>query len=298
MTDKSPNALPTAWLRMNHKQPPQMTQYLYAAYGSNLLLDQMGKRCPQADIVGAGRLRGARLIFSRVASIVQDENNDVLLGVYSLNARDIDALDRYEGLGRSYDRVLITPEMDGMAVRCFTYIKRTNHPEPPSDKYFAKIVKGFKDWRFPDRRLYRALERCKREALRDGFGRKQQASFYDRWEPMKGAPTKTSPSIVTTTIDHVEWGLRKSDKKLCFRFVANPEQWYLDISTKMDERSGLVRGLKLASNPPIAEVPASEVVDQHAKHGMNDDGDTFTNSLGQIFHKKNGVWVRDRSQEN
>ena len=225
----------------------------------------------------------------------------MLLGIYKLSAHDIEALDRFEGLGRSYDRILVTPEVNGMAMRCFTYVKRNSDPEPPTEKYFQRIVRGFKDWRFPDRRLYRALDRSKRDQLRDTLGRKQQASFYSRWEPTgTNAPNK-NPQIITTSVDQIEWGKRKRDNKLCFRFPSSPYQWYLDISSKADEKSGLVRGLKLEIKTDVGEVPPSMVLDQSVDnplHGMSDDGNTFTNSLGQTFRKKNGVWIREKSQEN
>lgn len=36
---------------------------LYIAYGSNLNLPQMAKRCPTAEVVGASRLKNYELLF-------------------------------------------------------------------------------------------------------------------------------------------------------------------------------------------------------------------------------------------
>ena len=122
----SEHTLPMTWLRMTHKSPDHMTRYLYAAYGSNLALEQMASRCPGADIVGGGLLRNARLVFAKYLGIVADDSATVPIGVFKLTAAEIVALDRYEGLGRSYDRILVTVECNGQAVRCFTYLKRDN----------------------------------------------------------------------------------------------------------------------------------------------------------------------------
>ena len=177
MTD----TLPVRWLNVSHHSAAHIAaRYPYAGYGSNLWLQQMAERCPQAEIIHRGRLRGARLAFSRVATIIADENVDTLVGVYQLSATDIEALDKKEGLGRVYDRYLVTPEVDGNAVRCFTYIKRDATPRAPSDEYFAKLTAGFRDWGFPDRRLRRARERATKD---EAALPKPKPAQGNRWEP-------------------------------------------------------------------------------------------------------------------
>jgi hypothetical protein len=132
---------------------------LYAAYGSNLMLDQIVQRCPDVHMAAAGRILDYRLIFARVASIEAHEGSTTLVGLYNLSASDITTLDKREGLGRTYDRYLITPiTNDGRAIRCFTYIKRHNLLEPPSEDYYQRLSAGFRDWRFDDRRLRHARD--------------------------------------------------------------------------------------------------------------------------------------------
>src|SRR5580765_3557348 len=84
----SEHTLPMAWLRMTHKSPDHMARYLYAAYGSNLALEQMTRRCPGADIVGGGLLRNARLVFAKYLGIVADDSATVPIGVFKLTAAD------------------------------------------------------------------------------------------------------------------------------------------------------------------------------------------------------------------
>ena len=46
-----------------------MASKLYVAYGSNLNLEQMARRCPKAKVVGIGNLKDYQLTFRRVATI-------------------------------------------------------------------------------------------------------------------------------------------------------------------------------------------------------------------------------------
>jgi len=157
------SALPMAWVRVSHKSPDHIAaRYLYAGYGSNLNLDQMTRRCPGVDIVGAGLLRDARLVFAYHLGIVPDKDSTTLVGVFKVTAADVAALDRYEALGRNYERILVTVECNGQAVRCFTYLKRDNALEAPTDSYYATCLEGFNNWDFDSRRLRHAREQARK----------------------------------------------------------------------------------------------------------------------------------------
>ena len=47
---------------------------LYAAYGSNINLEQMAYRCPNSKVAGTAMLKGYELEFRGVATIVPKEN--------------------------------------------------------------------------------------------------------------------------------------------------------------------------------------------------------------------------------
>lgn len=54
----------------------------YLAYGSNLDMERMGKRCPYAVVVGTTEIKGYRLLFKKsktgcYATIEQDANESV-----------------------------------------------------------------------------------------------------------------------------------------------------------------------------------------------------------------------------
>ena len=79
----------------------------YLAYGSNLDMERMGKRCPYAVVVGTTEIKGYRLLFKKsktgcYATIEQDANESVPAVVWKLSEYDELLLDRYEGCPRYY----------------------------------------------------------------------------------------------------------------------------------------------------------------------------------------------------
>jgi hypothetical protein len=167
--------IPTRWVKVTHHSPAHIAaRYPYAGYGSNLALCQMQARCSDAEIVGAGTLPRPRLAFAHYATIIEDAAADCQVGVYRLSPRDVEALDRREGLGRSYHRYLVTVLIDGVETRCFTYVKIDAEIRPPLDAYYRIIEEGYRDWNFDSadlraarsRAVKTARQRVRREAAR------------------------------------------------------------------------------------------------------------------------------------
>lgn len=264
MTDE----IKTTVLKINHHNAAHVAaRWPYAAYGSNLSFEQMSERCPKAEVMVAGRILDHRLDFARFATITHDLSSTVPVGIYTMTQSDVETMDRREGLGRSYDRYLITPITDdGRAMRCFTYIKRDTVLQPPSDEYFHRLVRGYADWHFEDRRLRHARARSvkswqddapRREA--DAKRREQQRQWVPenpwraprRREPMPDVQDyATVQSLVTgrelkvprfSTAAHlsVEWGARGD---VMFWRVKGSRTWYRDITKPVDLQCGLVRG--------------------------------------------------------
>ena len=80
-----------------------MKNRLYIAYGSNLNLEQMKRRCPTAEVMGKTILRGWSLWFrgsrhSAVATIERKRGGKVPVLVWKIQPRDEASLDRYEGV--------------------------------------------------------------------------------------------------------------------------------------------------------------------------------------------------------
>lgn len=81
----------------------------YAAYGSNLNLEQMKWRCPDAKVIGTAVIEGYELLFkgSKTGSyltIEPDVKNQVPVGIFEVSKADENSLDRYEGFPPSITR--------------------------------------------------------------------------------------------------------------------------------------------------------------------------------------------------
>lgn len=79
----------------------------YIAYGSNLNLRQMARRCPTATVVGTGWVHNYQLTFRGVATIVPKENSSVPVGIWEIDEAAEQALDRYEGYPHLYRKETI-----------------------------------------------------------------------------------------------------------------------------------------------------------------------------------------------
>jgi len=281
-------------LKINHHSPQHCAErWPYAAYGSNLLHAQIIERCPHVGIEAVGTILQHKLVFARVATIVADTNSTVPVGLYRLSASDIATLDRREGLGRSYDRYLITPiTEDGRALRCFTYIKRDSMLEPPTPEYYARIQQGYREWMLDDRRLRharaaaeRAWQDPKHRAEVERHHRQSKAVWGvidtkprtvmqaihrtvarkpSKDERLKFEEDQRVPRYAMASHQNVEWG--KRGEELFWR-VRGTRTWYRDTSEAKDIQSGIVRG-EFEKTLPGAS--AFKVVDGNTKGVRHD----------------------------
>jgi gamma-glutamylcyclotransferase (GGCT)/AIG2-like uncharacterized protein YtfP len=136
---------------------------LYLAYGSNLSIEQMSRRCPQADPVSSYELQNWKLVFRGVADIVPSEGDAVQGGLWKITPQCEEYLDRYEGYRDDgtgmYRKVVLTINNlpDGEAQVMF-YVMNSTGIYPPSSHYFAGIKDGYHDFGLPVRPLIVALE--------------------------------------------------------------------------------------------------------------------------------------------
>lgn len=80
---------------------------IYLAYGSNMSLEQMFHRCPGAEPVGKGYVKGWRLMFKgscsgNYATIEPDPETEVPVVVWAITEADEKRLDRFEGFPSFY----------------------------------------------------------------------------------------------------------------------------------------------------------------------------------------------------
>ena len=99
-----------------------MQKTYYLAYGSNLHVAQMQRRCPGAKAIGTAWLDGYRLAFrgsktGAYLTIVPDSKARTPVGVWEINAEHERALDRYEGYPIFYYKQRYAVEVSPMPGR-------------------------------------------------------------------------------------------------------------------------------------------------------------------------------------
>lgn len=131
---------------------PKANRRYYFAYGSNCNLEQMARRCPKAEKVGAVTLDGYKLTFNGkrtgagVASIKYKKGSTVYGLLWEITPDCEASLDRYEGFPYLYNKKIVTVQTaDGTAVEAMVYIMTPAYNEPafPSQGYYEGILKGF-----------------------------------------------------------------------------------------------------------------------------------------------------------
>ena len=143
----------------------------YLAYGSNLSIERMRSRCPDAEAIGRAMIPGYRLLFKKsqsgfYATIEQDANCAVPVLAYLISDYDEALLDRCEGYPRHYyKRYFQLPivRLDtGKRMKekkpCMAYVMHEERQlgEPGMD-YFQLLDDGYATWGFDTTLLDKAL---------------------------------------------------------------------------------------------------------------------------------------------
>ena len=136
----------------------EKTTKLYIAYGSNLNLGQMARRCPTAKVKGTAMLKGWQLTFKGVATIDKNADAETPVGVWEIQPSDEAALDRYEGYPHLYRKEETEIEVRGEKLKAMVYIMNTGTPSLPSQGYFETISEGYEDVGLDKTYLNEALE--------------------------------------------------------------------------------------------------------------------------------------------
>ena len=128
----------------------QSTKKIYLAYGSNLNVGQMGKRCPSAKVLGAGELKNYEILFrgannNAVATIEPKEGANVPVVLWEITKSDEKSLDRYEGWPFMYRKEKVNVELDGKLVETMAYImnEKGKMLGKPSSTYYNTIMEGY-----------------------------------------------------------------------------------------------------------------------------------------------------------
>ena len=142
-----------------------MEEKLYFAYGSNINLEQMELRCPNAQVVGPVTLNDYELQFRGYgfATIAPRKGNVVHGLLWKLTPACEQALNRYEGYPRHYTQESVTVQTaDGSKISVMAYIMAepmSREPALPSPEYYRTIQQGFEANRIPADSLKEAWDR-------------------------------------------------------------------------------------------------------------------------------------------
>lgn len=141
-----------------------MENKLYIAYGSNLNLPQMEKRCPAAKVLGTSDIKDYALVFrggryGAVATIEPCEGSSVPVLLWEITPEDEKALDVYEGYPSFYGKETMDLLLDGRTVPAMVYVMTPGHRLGyPSDIYYNTIHDGYKTAGFDTDILEQALD--------------------------------------------------------------------------------------------------------------------------------------------
>jgi hypothetical protein len=131
---------------------------IYLAYGSNLNIVQMARRCPNAKVLGAAELEDYKLVFRGVADIVPEKGAKTPVGLWSITPTDEKALDVYEGFPRMYGKQIVKVRFAGRMWRVMVYTMNNAHYiQQPSTHYFQTILEGYDDFGLDIASLAQAL---------------------------------------------------------------------------------------------------------------------------------------------
>ena len=143
----------------------------YLAYGSNLSVEQMLCRCPDAVYVGTAEVEDYRLLFKGSQSgsyltIEPKKGRSVPVVVWKVSYNGEEALDVYEGYPRFYHKqemdVDVKSLIDGKPigmVRAFVYMMDPKRPlGQPTQNYYRICAEGYDRFDFDPKILERAYK--------------------------------------------------------------------------------------------------------------------------------------------
>ena len=146
-----------------------MAKRYYAAYGSNLNIHQVRRRCPAARVIGTATIPDYRLLFkgSKTGSyltIEKAEGFSVPVGVWEVTDEDEVALDHYEGFPSFYYKKELMIPIRGIRSgkvrmrKAFVYIMHEDRLFGiPSSAYVRICRQGYREFGFDDDLLDEAL---------------------------------------------------------------------------------------------------------------------------------------------
>lgn len=136
----------------------------YLAYGSNLYLEQMYKRCPNCKLIGKSILKDYRISYKGECdgrgylTIEPCPGMELPVGVFDLTIEDVMALNKYEGYPQVYSKINVNVEVNGIIYNAFIYVMNDGfNYSLPSSGYERICMQGYEDFNFNPEYLNEAV---------------------------------------------------------------------------------------------------------------------------------------------
>lgn len=128
-------------------------RHLYFAYGSNLCVQQMARRCPDAVSPRLATLPDHDWLINErgVATIEPFSGSQVHGVIWDVSDRDLAILDSAEGVPVRYRRDRMTVDTDGGPLQVWVYIDHRVEPGAPRPGYLERIIDGAQQHGLPER---------------------------------------------------------------------------------------------------------------------------------------------------
>ena len=142
----------------------------YIAYGSNLNVARMAERCPDAEVVGTGKLRDMQLLFKgsmtgNYLTVEYAQDSEVPVAIWKVSGQDEVNLDRYEGYPRFYYKKEIPLEVKDVKtgelriMNTFIYIMHEERILGVPEEWYMNICKeGYRTFGFDLKFLDEAIK--------------------------------------------------------------------------------------------------------------------------------------------
>lgn len=126
---------------------------LYFAYGLNMDIAGMAKRCPGSRPLGLARLPRHRFIVTSdgYASAIRDPRETVHGVLWDCSLGDIRALDKFEDIASGlYVKISQPVIVEGGAKRALVYVGRSGTLGKPRPGYMETVIANAKHWALPE----------------------------------------------------------------------------------------------------------------------------------------------------
>lgn len=145
----------------------------YIAYGSNLNVEQMKHRCPNARILCTGEIEDYKLLFKGSLSgnyltIEPCKGRTVPVVVWEVTDDCEYSLDVYEGFPRFYRKEYVPIKTQGGIMKdAFAYIMNGHEIGLPTERYMRTCLSGYASFDFDPEILWIAAEESNPESVQE-----------------------------------------------------------------------------------------------------------------------------------